>query len=138
MTTSPFEVVQQAYEHIARGDLPAWIDMWTEDVEFRQTGAVPWGGTCSGKEACLGFLQRAGEYIESVAAPDEPLYRAGDEVIAIGRSRGIGKKTGRRFDVRVVHVWRVRDERIAGWALFVDTETLLPAIVPDRTTTPEN
>jgi ketosteroid isomerase-like protein len=124
----PADVVRRAYEALQRGAIDEWVAMWTDDVEFRQTSAVPWGGTYRGKEECLEFLRRAAEGIKSLAGPDEPLFVSGDEVVAIGRSRGTALLTGRRFDIRVVHAWRVRGEQIAGWTLYVDTDVLVEAL----------
>lgn len=125
---SPMSVVERAYELLHRGAIDEWIDMCTDDVEFCQTTAVPWGGTYRGRDACREFVRRAGAEIASVAGPDEPLYVAGDVVVAIGRSRGTARRTQTPFDIRVVHLWRVRGERIAGWTLHVDTERLGAAL----------
>jgi ketosteroid isomerase-like protein len=128
MASSPIEVVERVYERLGRGAIDEWIEMWTDDIEIRQTDAVPWGGVYKGREEALRFLGVAREHIQSDAGPDEPLFASGDEVVAIGRSRGTALKTGIEFDIRVVHVWRVRGEQIAGWTLFVDTDRLVPAV----------
>jgi ketosteroid isomerase-like protein len=126
--SSPVAVVERAYELLRSGSIDEWIAMWTEDIVIAQTEAVPWGGVFRGKEECREFLQRAGSEIASAAGPDEPLYASGDDVVAIGRSRGTARKTGKPFDIRIVHVWRVRGEQLASWTLHVDTGPLLTAL----------
>ncbi len=133
LSESPAAVIERGYDLLRRGAVDEWTAMWTDDIEIRQTTSVPWGGTYRGRAACLDFLQRAAEYIESVAGPDEPLYVCGDEVVAIGRSLGVARKTGEPFDIRIVHVWRIRGEQIAGWTLYVDTDQLGGALDGTKT-----
>ncbi|HMC39822.1 MAG TPA: hypothetical protein VKI19_09185 [Acidimicrobiales bacterium] len=42
----------------------------------------------------------------------------------IGRYRGKGVETGKLLDAQVVHVWTVRDSKVARFEQFVDTRQL--------------
>jgi len=53
---------------------------------------------------------------------------AGDEVVAVGRTRGIARTTGYPFDAAAVHVWTVRDGKIAAFRAFVNHPTMLAAL----------
>jgi ketosteroid isomerase-like protein len=127
-TLSPIAVVRCVYDALERGDVQAWIDMWTDDVTFHQTPVLPWGGTFEGKAACLAFLDDAQRHIQSRQELTQELFAAGDDVVGIGHSYGSGTQTGRTFDARWVHVWTVRGEQIAGWRLYADSAALLQAI----------
>lgn len=123
---SSFAVVRAAYEAGARGDGDAFLALFAEEAVVRQWTGLPWvpeSGVCP-----IGvFAQRAGAYIRSQQTIDE-LFIDGDDVVAIGRSRGEAVRTGRTFDVRIVHRWRVRRDRIQLWDLTVETEPLLAAL----------
>ena len=54
------------------------------------------------------------------AVPDEFLD-AGDEVVVIGRYRGVGKHTGKQLDVPFVHVWTMRGDKAVRFRQFLDT-----------------
>ncbi|WP_328760440.1 nuclear transport factor 2 family protein [Streptomyces sp. NBC_00271] len=58
------------------------------------------------------------------------LYQAGDRVVQTGRTRGIVRATGKPFDAREMHVWRVRNGRIMGLEVYVETPVLLEALKP--------
>src|SRR5919109_1728405 len=48
-----------------------------------------------------------------------------DTVVAVVRYTGSGKATGKRLDLSVVHVWDIRDDKIARFRHFVDTVKFL-------------
>jgi len=49
-------------------------------------------------------------------------------VVAVGRTRGIARATGQPFDVAAVHLWTLRDGKIAAVRAFVDHPTMLAAL----------
>ena len=46
---------------------------------------------------------------------------SGDTVAAVVRYTGTGKATGAKLDLNAVHVWDVRDGKVARFRQFVDT-----------------
>jgi ketosteroid isomerase-like protein len=51
----------------------------------------------------------------------EELVGSGGTVAAILRYTGTGKATGQALDVPAVHVWDLRDGRLARFRQFIDT-----------------
>ena len=49
--------------------------------------------------------------------------------MAVVRYTGTGKSTGKELDIHAVHVWDVRDGKLARHRQFVDTAMFL-AVVP--------
>jgi ketosteroid isomerase-like protein len=125
-TASSFEVVRSVYAAAAGGDPEAFLAHFDDDAVVEQWPGLPWVNA-SGQANIRAFAERASSYISSRQHIDE-LFIAGDEVVAIGRSRGEAVRTGRGFDVRIVHRWLVRDGRIRRWELLVDTGPLLDAL----------
>ena len=60
----------------------------------------------------------------SAATPDE-LIASGDTVAVVAHSTGTGKATGKELDLRVMHVWGLRDGKIARFRQFADTVKFL-------------
>jgi ketosteroid isomerase-like protein len=128
--TAPLETVREAYAAFARGDPDGLVDLFAPDAVIEQWDGVPWGGRADGIAAIREFVTNVGAHIRSRAEADE-LYVSGDDVVAIGRSRGTALRTGAPFDVRIVHVWRVRDGKIVYWRLLVETAPLLAALAAE-------
>ncbi len=57
----------------------------------------------------------------------ERFIDAGDHV-AVGRTRGRTRAGGVAFDLAVVHVWTVRDGRLAGLEVYIDTPAMREAL----------
>jgi ketosteroid isomerase-like protein len=56
-------------------------------------------------------------------------------VAAVARYTGSGKATGKELDIQVVHVWDVRDGKVARFRQFVDTAKFLEVVPADVATT---
>ncbi len=57
------DVVQRNYAAVSRGDIPALLDLLTEDVEWTFQGppVIPFAGTRHGREAVEEFFTRWGK-----------------------------------------------------------------------------
>jgi hypothetical protein len=72
------------------------------------------------------FFARLRDAIDSTVTV-ERFIDAGDHVAAVGRTAG-RTRAGVAFDVAIVHVWAVRDGRIAGFEAYIDTPAMLAAL----------
>jgi hypothetical protein len=73
--------------------------------------------------------------VPNFAATPEELIASGDTVAAVTRYTGTGKATGKELDLRVVHVWDVRDGKITQFRQFADTAKFLEAVPAEIATT---
>jgi uncharacterized protein len=117
------------YDAYKRKDLEAILGLLETEIEIYQTTAVPWGGRYRGREGTQQFLGRLMAHVDSVVEIEE-LFDAGERVVEIGRSLGWVKGTNRKFDVREVHVWELRDGKIASLQSHLDTPAMLAALAP--------
>src|SRR5438552_2347874 len=53
------------------------------------------------------------------AADPEEFVDGGDQVVVLGRYRGIAKGTGKRLDVPFVHVWTLKDGKAVRFRQFL-------------------
>ena len=102
MAAASVTLVREIYEAFARRDAAAVLARLDPDVEIRQTELVPWGGHYRGHEA---GCHLRGRYLQLA-------IRAGDVP----------------FDLAVVHVWTVRDARIARLEVYIDTPAMQEAL----------
>jgi ketosteroid isomerase-like protein len=97
------------------------------DVEIRQTELVPWGGHYRGHTGAREFFGQVVEAIDS-RVTIERFIDAGDHVAAVGRTRGHARPGGVAFGLAVVHVWTIRDERLARLEVYIDTPAMREAL----------
>lgn len=122
--TDALTLIQTAYAAFGRGDIPAMLNLLTDDVRWQFTGdrKAPYTGTLSGRS-------QIGEWFGAVARADdiqafEPReFLVGtDHVTVLGWERTVSKPAGKAFECEWVHVWRVRDGRISSFWGMLDTE----------------
>ena len=122
--SDPLTLVQNAYAAFGRGDLPALLGLMTPDVDWRFVGdrSAPYNGHVRGHA-------QVGEWFAAVAQADdiqafEPrqMLAGPGHVTVIGWERSVARTTGRPFECDWVHVWTVRDGRIAAFMGLLDTE----------------
>ena len=104
-------IVQRSYAAFDRGDLDGGARDMDDAIEWQQAQGLPHGGIYHGTAAVRANIFDPLDrdwWSEFSAVPDEFLD-AGDEVVVLGRYRGIAKQTGKALDVPFVHVWSLRD-----------------------------
>lgn len=122
MSEQNVELIEGVYGAFARGDVPAVLGSFADDIEWVEAEGMPYGGVYRGPDAVAqnvfgpitsdvdGFALVTGEFIAS-----------GATVAAVVRYTGTGKATGKALDVPAVHVWDVRDGKLARFRQFIDT-----------------
>ena len=114
------EVVQETYEAVGRSDIPALLDLLTDDVEwtFQGPSAIPFAGTRRGREGVAEFFSLVGETLEF-----EPrkFVAQSDTVVVLGFERNLIKPTGRTFEQEWAHVYKLRDGKVAEFLALEDT-----------------
>lgn len=122
-------LIQDAYGCFGRGDIPALLALTTPDVDWQFHGdhGAAYTGRVSGQA-------QVGEWFGEVARLDdiqafEPReFLAGaDHVTVMGHERTIARATGRVFETPWVHVWQLRDGRIARFTGLFDTQAVAEA-----------
>ena len=124
------ETVRSSYEAFNREDLDAALAMMDDDIEWHQAQGLPHGGLYRGRDEVSRNVFEpldAEWWSEFSAVPDEFLD-AGDQVVALGRYRGLAKGTGNCLDVPFVHVWTLRDGRATRFRQFLDTAGWVAAL----------
>ena len=124
------DVVQQGYEAFGRGDIPAVLELLTDDVEWTEQGpsVIPFAGTFRGREGIAEFFTLLDETLEFEQFEPRKFVGQGDTVVVVGYERGLVKPTGRTFEHEWAHVYTLRDGKIAKGLFLEDTAALVDAL----------
>ena len=122
------EAVRRAYQAFKALDAEALIAVADPEIEFGTSAAVP-GGTYRGhpgvrrymKEIEAAFGDRWDAEIERVADAGD------DRVILVVRIFGEGK-AGEPLELRVGHVWELRDGKLLRGTVYLDPHAALDAV----------
>ena len=123
------EVIKGMYEAFGRGDVPAVLGAMAGDIEWNEAEGMPYGGVYRSPEAVAQNV--FGPLLDDVpdfALQPEEIIASGDTVVTVVRYTGTGKATGKKLDLPVVHVWQVRDGKVARFRQFADTAKFLEVV----------
>jgi ketosteroid isomerase-like protein len=122
MSEQSIEFVEGIYGAFGRGDVPAVLGAFADDIEWYEAEGMPYGGLYRGGDAIVqNVFGPITQDVEGFAVTPEELVGSGDTVAAVVRYTGTGKATGKALDVPVVHVWDIRDGKVARFRQFIDT-----------------
>ena len=122
MSEQSIEFVNGVYEAFARGDVPAVLGAFADDIEWYEAEGMPYGGLHHGGEAVAQkVFGPITEDIDGFAVVPEEFICSDGTVAAVVRYTGTGKATGKPLDLPVVHVWDIRDGKLARFRQFIDT-----------------
>jgi len=100
-----------------------------KNISWTEAKGFPYGGTYIGVDEIMKnvFTRLATEWINYKIVPEDHLAD-GDSVVAYGHYSGTYKKTGKYFEARVAHLWKLQDGKIKSFEQFVDSQTVNEAI----------
>jgi uncharacterized protein len=118
MPNENVELLQRTYEAFGRGDVPAVMESFAEDISWRVPAVLPHGGDANGQQEVGRFFERLGGMWDDFGLEFGDFVASGDRVCVLGRAQGRldGAQTGYGF----VHCWTVRDGRCTAFEEYVD------------------
>jgi ketosteroid isomerase-like protein len=122
------EAVRRAYEAFKNLDAEALIAVADPEIEFGTSAAAP-GGTYRGHPGVRRYMKEIeGAFGDRWDAEIERVANAGeDRVILIVRIFGEGK-AGEALELRVGHVWELRDGKLLRGTVYLDPHEALDAV----------
>ena len=122
-------LIRKVYAAFAAGEVKTILDNVSDDAGWINYGpeTIPYAGSRSGKAQIREFFQAIGVSTTSGTVIPEKFITQGDNVVAIGRYRATVRTTGANIDTPVVHVFTVRDGKIARWEGFSDSALVAEA-----------
>ena len=101
----------------------------TEDISWTEAKGFPYAGTYIGLESVTKnvFSRLGGEWINYKFTPED-YVASNDKVVAYGTYTGTYKITGKYFEARVAHIWKLKEGKIIKFEQFVDSQPVNNAI----------
>jgi ketosteroid isomerase-like protein len=122
-------VVRGVYEAFGRGDVAAVLGAMADDIEWHEAEGMPYGGVYHGGEAVAqNVFGPITQDVVDFAVTAEEFIASGDAGAAVVRYTGTGKATGKQLNLPVVHVWDVRNGKLAQFRQFIDTAKFLEVV----------
>lgn len=94
-----------------------------EDISWTEAKGFPYTGTYIGLESVTKnvFSRLGGEWINYKFTPED-YVASDDKVVAYGTYTGTYKITGKYFEARVAHIWKLKEGKIIKFEQFVDSQ----------------
>ncbi len=122
MSEQSIEFIKDIYGAFGRGDVPAVLGAFADDVEWYEAEGMPYGGLYrSGEAVAQNVFGPISEDVDGFAVTPEEFIGSGDTVAVVVRYSGTGKATGKALNEPAVHVWELRDGKLARFRQFIDT-----------------
>ena len=125
-------LVQQVYAAFGRGDLDGLLAMLDPQVSWRTPGPpdLPSAGLRHGVDAVREFFGILLNTFDITNFAPTDFLAQGDKVVVLGTSLERVKATGRAVEFRWVHIFTIRNGRIAAFEEPADVSALVDATVP--------
>jgi len=125
---SNVDVIKNAYEAFAKGDVPAVLGAMDPEIKWHEAEGNPYmpsGEAFVGPDAVLNqlFGRLAVEWDDFGVHPNL-FYDAGDTVVVEGRYSGTFKATGKQQDTQVCHIWHFKNSKVTKFQQYVNTAAL--------------
>jgi len=117
------ETVQNAFNNFLQGNVPAILDVCTDDVEWAsyENPEVPYGGSFHGKQGVTEFFKNLSEQVNYSRFEPQQYVSQGDDVIVLGHHSGTVKSTGKTFDHDWCFSFKMQNGKVKRFFAFVDT-----------------
>lgn len=125
------QVIQQAYDCFGQGNIAGILDTLTNDVIWQVAPVkdVPFTGTRNGQEGAADFFAKMAECEDTLQFEPRDFIAQGDKVAVVGHYAGHVKATGREYETYFVHVFTLREGKIARFDEYTDTAAIANAFV---------
>ena len=120
------EIIHGLYISFAKGDVPAVLGAFDENISWTEAEGFMYGGTYNGANAVLeNVFMKLGTEWEGFAAVPEKVVDGGDgNVISTGTYSGRFLSTGKSVSVPFAHSWELSDGKIKKFTQYTDTAVI--------------
>jgi cytochrome c553 len=126
-------VVKDLYAAFGRGDLEHIDGLLAADVLWTFHGPqhlISYAGVYKGKAGVRQFFDAVGATIEVREIAQRQFIESGNTVAVVGWERSAARQTGGEFVANWLHLFTVKDGRIAGFEEFTDSAAIADALEP--------
>ncbi len=120
------EIVRRLYRAMHARDLEAVAEVAHLDLEWIPDSWVG-GGPVRGRENVIQSFTQKAEMFDELRWETERFWEADDKVLVFVRVTGHGKASGAGFDLRIGHLWTLRDGAVVRGERYRDRSKALEA-----------
>jgi ketosteroid isomerase-like protein len=132
MSQENVNIVRRGYELFSEGNLEGVTDLILDEAVLPDAGGLGVGDTAAGtRRGPEGFLQGAQDALdafEEYRVEPQDFIDAGDAVVVPVRISGRGKASGAMLEVRLVHLWVLRNGKAIRNEIYRTTAEALAAV----------
>ena len=127
--STPTEVIQQAYAAFGRRDIPAILELLTDDVDWRFHAGrdVPYGGRYTGKQQVQGWFSTLAESDDIQQFEPREFLAGPDHVTVVGWEQVRPLPNGKVFESDWLHLFTLKGDKISRWIGTLDTAARVAA-----------
>ena len=121
------DIIRRVYAVMGAGDVERVadsVDTHAEWIPDRSVGEAP----RRGRDSVLEFFRDRASMFGEFEAEVEQLFERDDHVLAFIRLAGSGAASGAPFEIRIAHLWTLRDDRIIRGEGYRDRGEALEAL----------
>jgi ketosteroid isomerase-like protein len=128
MSQADIESLRAGYEAANRGDWDSVFRGAHPDFEWETADRAPFAGTYHGPEEVRRFFEDQRKAFEEVLFEPEQFFERGDRIVVfvLGRLRPRGSSA--TVEMRIAHLWTMRDGKAARCEAFPVREEALEAV----------
>lgn len=128
-TQEHVQLVQAGYVAFGSGDIPAILEMLTDDVEWVIPGPtdLPWKGMRRGKAAVADWFPLLGQNIEFHVFEPHSLIAQGNQVVCLLHIESVMRCTQQPLAYEEAQIWTFRNGKVARFQIFEDTAAVAAA-----------
>jgi uncharacterized protein len=125
---APIVVVRAMYDAIAARDYEAGFALLADDFVWHEPAQAFHGGTHRGYEEIRQRLETQLEMFDEFTIEPEEFRERGNRIAVPVRQRARGEASGVEVEIRIGHVWTLRDGKIARLDVFGARDDALRAL----------
>lgn len=122
-------IIRGAYDAFARGDMPALLDSFSDDIDWYVPGpkGLPMQGRWIGRAEVSQFFQIVADVQEAEVFEQRAIVAQGDNVVVLGHYKWRVKATGRTAECDYAHAFTLRNGKVASFQEYTDTQVFAEA-----------
>ena len=123
------KVVQGAIDALNRGDGEAFVNFFSDDLDFWMPGTTPVSGKIKGKQGFAELAGKVAEYLDvMITLKITNFIACGDWVVSEAVGDALTKK-GKKYCNTYCHLWQVKNGKVVKFVEYNDTELIMRVLV---------
>ena len=112
------QVVTEAYDCFARGDIPSLLELLSDDVDWESPGVLPTSGNFRGRDGVGEFFTDVSQKWSELEVKPDDMVANGEHVVALGQAHG-KLAGGEDATYGFSHVFKVADGKVTRFREYV-------------------